>query len=223
MGVGRLVVVLGLTGVAHAACGGDDESTAHHDAGGGSSGTAGSESGGVGGVAASGGIAGAGQGGKDASEDSVSESESGIEASDTGEEASEDGGAEASDNLCNGIKKCSSDSYDVDKNPANGCEYVCFWNSQCTVTLDIGGEFKCGIDDDCDGKVDEDVDLCSDDNCGKCGKLCTKYPHATAKCTKVNDAAACTPANSACVIVACDPGWSDENGGVDDGCETPAG
>ncbi len=69
-------------------------------------------------------------------------------------------------------------------------------------------------DDDCDGTIDEGFDLTSDLlNCGACGNICNKAGAQTA----------CE--NSACVITACFPGFSDVNNDISgpydqsDGCE----
>jgi hypothetical protein len=65
-----------------------------------------------------------------------------------------------------------------------------------------------GIDDDCDGRTDEDFDLTTDpQNCGACGAACDPA-HATGDC-----------ADATCRIVSCDPGWVDVNGSPIDGCE----
>ena len=78
---------------------------------------------------------------------------------------------------------CAQDYFDVDGDPSNGCEYLCQPKSGCGgSTTDDGGDC-CNSDDDCDGQIDEDVDLCSPDNCGECGKKCVAA-NATAKCEK---------------------------------------
>ena len=71
-----------------------------------------------------------------------------------------------------------------------------------------------GLDDDCDGLVDDaDPDIAAatfDDaeNCGACGEVCTA-PNGEADCR-----------GGACVVSACEPGFSDYNGDVTDGCES---
>lgn len=66
-----------------------------------------------------------------------------------------------------------------------------------------------GLDDDCDGEIDEDFDLHNDpNNCGACG-------HA---CVVANGTAGCV--DGICTIVACNPGYRDCNGNPADGCET---
>jgi hypothetical protein len=114
---------------------------------------------------------------------------------------------------------CESDYYDL--NPAiPGCEYQCTWNPSGTITQD-GDLGTCGADDDCDGKVDEDVNLCGPNNCGKCAKKCN-LPHATQACTQSGDPTApCGPTNTACTIAQCDPGWQNLDGAHANGCESP--
>jgi hypothetical protein len=66
-----------------------------------------------------------------------------------------------------------------------------------------------GIDDDCDGVVDNGFDLATDpNNCGGCGIVCSA-PNAIANCT-----------NRVCGIAACNSGYADCNGLAADGCET---
>jgi Notch-like protein len=71
-----------------------------------------------------------------------------------------------------------------------------------------------GLDDNCDGRVDEGFDLQTDPlNCGACGVGCNK-PGAQTRC-----------AAGKCAIVACFPGFSDRDGDItgpyaaSDGCE----
>jgi hypothetical protein len=117
--------------------------------------------------------------------------------------------------------KCAGDFYDLDGNRGNGCEYFCQWNPDGTVTMDLGGPQGCGIDNDCDGQVDEDVNTCTDvANCGQCGAAC-RLAHATALCIKTGDAGVpCTLANTYCEIGACAPGYRDADGDAANGCET---
>ncbi len=63
-------------------------------------------------------------------------------------------------------------------------------------------------DDDCDGEIDEGIDLASDvNNCGTCGNECAPA-HAFGTCI-----------DASCAIGTCDVGWHDLNGDLDDGCE----
>ncbi len=65
-----------------------------------------------------------------------------------------------------------------------------------------------GLDDDCDGVVDNGFDLTTDpNNCGSCGNVCFA-PNASTGCTNGN-----------CVIVACAPGFIDCDGNFSNGCE----
>jgi len=66
-----------------------------------------------------------------------------------------------------------------------------------------------GIDNDCDGAVDETFDFRSDlDHCGGCRVSCRDLPNAIASC-----------AEGSCRIDACLRGWIDLNGYAPDGCE----
>jgi len=87
---------------------------------------------------------------------------------------------------------------------SNGCEYMCFQSN-------AGVEACDGLDNDCDGPIDETFNLVSDvNNCGACGRVCDFF-QATATCTL-----------STCVFnpaTDCMPGYSDANGIQADGCE----
>ncbi|MCA9525042.1 MAG: hypothetical protein KC549_01940, partial [Myxococcales bacterium] len=84
-----------------------------------------------------------------------------------------------------------------DGDPANGCE--------CR----LAGAERCnGEDEDCDGRVDEGVDVRSDpENCGACGRVCD-VPNAEAVCLA-----------AACGVGRCQPGFGDADGQVANGCE----
>lgn len=100
--------------------------------------------------------------------------------------------------------------------------YVCTAGSlvcggQVTPTLEVCN----GIDDDCDGVVDNGIDTDTDrKNCGGCGRVCS-FAHAIGACV-----------GGVCVLDekhrlgACEVGWVDANGDPADGCEyacTPTG
>ncbi|MFO0761413.1 MAG: MopE-related protein [Byssovorax sp.] len=110
--------------------------------------------------------------------------------------------------------KCAPDYFDL--NADGKCDYYC-------IQTDPGGDAVCNNkDDDCDGAVDEDVDLCNDvNNCGSCGKKCLG-PNAVFACVKTG-AGACDVLSTKCQITSCkcDPGacfW-DADGVAADGCE----
>jgi hypothetical protein len=109
---------------------------------------------------------------------------------------------------------CDTNFYDLDGDPANGCEYA------CTPVPGAMNDNTCDRrDDDCDGTVDEDVDLCGDNrNCGMCGRNCAPA-NATGRCTRTDAMMACTAANTTCQVAACNMGFVDVDGRPENGCE----
>ncbi|MCB9536715.1 MAG: hypothetical protein H6704_10730 [Myxococcales bacterium] len=99
------------------------------------------------------------------------------------------------------VAACAAGHLDLDGRPENGCEYACAPVAADDATCDAR-------DDDCDGAVDEDVDLAADPaHCGACGVGCAR-PAATTAC-----------ADGRCVLLACDDGHRDEDGDLANGCE----
>ncbi len=132
------------------------------------------------------------------------------------------------------IGMCLYGYHDLNRRVDDGCEYACAATtsveSRDNGTCDDGIDNDCdgrsdevdpdcsrcvpelcdGIDNDCDALIDEDYDLDFDPlHCGVCSRACGSYPHAV----------------PACVLgecdIRCDPGWSDLNGRIADGCEIP--
>jgi hypothetical protein len=69
-----------------------------------------------------------------------------------------------------------------------------------------------GLDDDCDGSVDEGFDMSTDvSNCGGCGIVCD-FQNTTGSCT-----------GGVCVINSCNPGFDDCDLNGQNGCETELG
>ncbi|MGC4118421.1 MAG: MopE-related protein [Myxococcales bacterium] len=103
-----------------------------------------------------------------------------------------------------------------DRDGDGRCEAYCHQAATDDKTCD-------GIDDDCNGLVDDGVDLCSDaKNCGACGHLC-QAPHATLGCAR-SGTATCDRSNTFCTLSACDctgPGdcWWNADGVAATGCE----
>jgi Putative metal-binding motif len=117
-------------------------------------------------------------------------------------------------------RSCAPGFYDLDGRRDDGCEYACPWNLLGTNTHDLGGRFGCGRDDDCNGQVDDGVDLCTDpENCGSCGLSCALAHVTAAGCTSTATGADCNVANTRCVVITCATNWEDQNASSDDGCE----
>lgn len=95
---------------------------------------------------------------------------------------------------------CIPGYVDLDGDPANGCECV----------LSTPSDEQCnGVDDDCDGAVDEDFDLDTDvEHCGACEDPCD-LPGAVEACV-----------GGECRIDRCLAGLDDCNDDPSDGCES---
>jgi subtilisin family serine protease len=124
--------------------------------------------------------------------------------------------------------ECPPGQGDCNDDPADGCETDtssdidnCGWCGHACVFPNASAQCvdsRCQLVDclagysDCDGEVAngcESDPLTDPDNCGGCGNSCGPYPNATPGC-QAGD----------CAIAACDAGWADCNGVLDDGCET---
>ena len=86
---------------------------------------------------------------------------------------------------------CPSNQWNVDRRADNGCEYACVVDGDGTELCD-------GLDNDCDGLIDEDTNLLTDaDHCGGCDQDCS-FDNATAvSCQR-----------GACLAVTCEAGFS---------------
>jgi hypothetical protein len=94
---------------------------------------------------------------------------------------------------------CQPGYFDANKDPSDGCE--------CTKTNN-GVEICDGLDNDCNGIVDDGFDLMTDvNNCGACTHQCA-FPFASASCN-----------NGVCTQGACLPNFYDRDPTVP-GCET---
>jgi len=96
---------------------------------------------------------------------------------------------------------CSPGFVDLDGNPANGCEYACPVWPPVSEVCD-------GVDNNCNGTVDEGFDTQNDPvNCGICGTVCS-YANATAQCF-----------SGSCAMGACAAAWANVDGSTANGCE----
>ncbi len=92
---------------------------------------------------------------------------------------------------------CNAGFFDVDDDAANGCEYAC---------TPSGDEVCDGLDNDCNGVVDDPSPEALSDACT------SQFPAAIAV-TEWSCSA------SACAISGCRPGYSDDDGQIATGCE----
>jgi hypothetical protein len=103
-----------------------------------------------------------------------------------------------------GIGMCDTGWINADGIDANGCELM------CTVT---GPEICDGLDNNCDGRIDEGFSTVSDPlNCGICGRVCNvNNGHISQYACIV----------STCGIMTCSPGYADCDQAYGTGCEKP--
>jgi len=96
---------------------------------------------------------------------------------------------------------CPDNRWDINNDPADGCEYTCTRADPPTETCN-------DADDDCDGDVDEGFDVNADvAHCGACNQACT-IANGTPRCV-----------SGQCRVAMCTSGWSDCNNMAGDGCE----
>jgi hypothetical protein len=112
-----------------------------------------------------------------------------------------------------GFTSCEKDYYDFDGDPTNGCE------KYCEKKADLDNTHN-NLDDNCNGLIDEDVDLCNDPlNCGRFDRKCLA-PNAVLKCTHTGDAGKCDETNTQCSFVECEADYYDrDNNLLKNGCE----
>ncbi len=100
-----------------------------------------------------------------------------------------------------GVAGCLPGRVNLDGEDFNGCEYRCTRSADAVESCD-------GEDDDCDGSIDEGIDLNSNvDHCGVCFNRC-QADHGLAACQE-----------GTCAVAACDYPFLDADGLPDNGCE----
>ncbi len=99
------------------------------------------------------------------------------------------------------VETCQPGHHDVNGQDGDGCEYGCFQTND-------GSEVCDGLDNDCNGVVDDGFDLQTNpQHCGQCNRVCVFFQG-------VGDCVA-----GQCTLSACRGGYVDKDGNPDNGCE----
>ncbi len=105
------------------------------------------------------------------------------------------------DGLGTCVMTCLPGHVDLNNDDSDGCEYACQETGGGTEICD-------GLDNDCNGTVDDGFDLQNDpENCGACGFVCVFF----------NGQGDCV--NGSCELSGCDAGYVDQDQNPNNGCE----
>jgi len=100
------------------------------------------------------------------------------------------------------LAACQAGFVDADGRTDTGCEATC--------AAGAGAERCNRLDDDCDGRTDEDFDVSRNvEHCGACGHACV-FLNGDARCEA-----------GQCALARCQPGFSDADARPETGCEAP--
>jgi formylglycine-generating enzyme required for sulfatase activity len=112
-----------------------------------------------------------------------------------------DNGSGACQEAACALVECEEGFFDADGVADNGCESDCAGSEDVVETCN-------DVDDDCDGRIDEDFELTTDVNhCGGCQQ----------RCAPENAVPSCL--DGACGILECRDGFVDADGNLENGCE----
>jgi hypothetical protein len=106
-----------------------------------------------------------------------------------------------------GLGDCDLGFWNLDNNESNGCEYSCEFISEKDDNCD-------GVDDNCNGEFDEDVNTALPESCGGCGNNCLDLVNSHIESLTVT----CEQDSGNCIYT-CKDNYHDLNSDYENGCE----